>query len=492
MKSNSPFPLEPLRRQPTRRDALRLAAGALLASPCLRAATAGSSVTETLAAYMASAGTAPLPAEVLEKTKHHILDTFAAMISGASLPPGQTGLKFAEAHQGEKVATVVASKLLCGPLEAAMVNAMLAHSDETDDSHAPSHSHPGCAIVPAAYAAGEQFGIDGSRFLRAVTLGYDIGPRVTMTLGGLPYQMESHRSAHSISSTFGATAAACCAAALNAQQMRWALDYAAQQASGTAAWQRDTNHVEKSLVFAGWPARNGVSSALLLQLGGSGVDDIFTGADNFLLTFNPKADPAGLIDKLGERFEVTRTNIKKWTVGSPIQAPLDAVTNLRQRHPFEAADVKKVVVRVATSEAKTVNNREMPDISLQHMVAVVLIDKTASFAAAHDRPRMADPALVRERAKVELVPDEELEALYPRRVTVVELTLNDGTTLTERVEAVRGTAENPMTRDEVVAKAGDLLAPVIGAAQSRKLIAQILNLETLKSLRGLRPLLQKA
>jgi 2-methylcitrate dehydratase PrpD len=326
--------------------------------------------------------------------------------------------------------------------------------------------------------------------LRAVALGYDVGPRVTMTLGGLPFQMETHRSAHSIAGTFGAAAAAGCAAGLNAQQMRWTLDYASQQASGIAAWQRDTDHIEKSLVFAGMPARNGVSAALLIQLGGTGVDDVFSGSDNFLMAFAPKADPAGLIEKLGERYEITRTNIKKWTVGSPIQAPLDAIENLRKKRPFEADQVQNVTVRLATSEAKTVNNREMPDICLQHMLAVMLIDKTASFAAAHDKPRMQDASIQRQRAKIQLVPDEELERHYPRRETVVEITLSDGAKLTERVEAVRGTAENPMTREEVVAKCRDLFAPVLGAPKAAKLIDSVLNLESVKNVRELRAVLQ--
>jgi 2-methylcitrate dehydratase PrpD len=268
------------------------------------------------------------------------------------------------------------------------------------------------------------------------------------------------------------------------------LDYAAQQASGIAAWQRDTEHIEKSLVFAGLPARNGVTAALLIHEGGTGVDDIFSGADNFLLSFSPKANPAGLTDKLGERYEVTRTNIKKWTVGSPIQAPLDALENLRKKRPFEAADVRQVDVRVATSEARTVNDREMPDISLQHMVAVMLLDKTVTFQAAHDTARMKDPSLLRERAKIRLIPDEDLERLYPRRVTVVEVTLADGTKLTERVEAVRGTAENPMTRQEVVSKCRDLMAPVLGPSSTDRLIAKVLDLEKCQDIRELRPLLQ--
>ncbi len=481
----------PFTRRAVLKTASALLAGTALPARRLCAANPPSPVILKLGNYMAEAAGRALPEEVIEKTKHHILDTLAAMVSGAELPPGKVALALAKAHAGEQTATVVGSNLLCGPIEAAMVNGMLAHSDETDDSHAPSQSHPGCSIVPAALAASEQFGTDGTRMLRAVALGYDVGTRITMTLGGLDYQMAAHHSTHSIAGDFGSAAAAGCVAGLNPQQMRWILDYAAQQAAGIAAWQRDTDHIEKSLVFAGFPARNGVTAALLIQLGGTGVDDIMAGSDNFLLAFNPKSDADGLIDKLGERYEVTRTNIKKWTVGSPIQAPLDALEAMRKKHPFEADQVQKVVVRMGTNDANTVNNREMPDISLQHMVAVMLLDKTASFTAAHDKPRMQDPAILRQRAKVQLIADEALDKLHPARVSIVEVTLADGTKLTERVEAVRGTAENPMTREEVVSKARDLMSPFLGAAQSASLIQKILALETMKDVRELRPLWQK-
>src|SRR5580765_8179246 len=482
----------------TRRSLLKsaggvVAAAAVTARPVSAAAASeATGVVDKLSAFMADAATRGLPADAVEKTKHHLLDTLAAMISGSNLPPGQVGIAFARANAGATTATVAGSDVACGPLEAAMANGMLAHSDETDDSHAASHSHPGCAIVPAALAVGEQFGIDGARLLKAVTLGYDVGPRVTATLGGLPFQIKTHHSAHSIAGTFGAAAAAACAAGLSAQQMRWVLDYAAQQASGVAAWQRDTEHIEKSLVFGGFPARNGVSAVLLIQLGGTGVEDILSGPDNFLAAFAPKADPAMLIDKLGERYEVSRTNIKKWTVGSPIQAPLDAIEIIGKRRPFEADQVQKVVVRVATSEAKTVNAREMPDICLQNMVAVMLVDKTASFEAAHDKARMQDASILRQRAKVQLAPDEDLERLYPRREAIVEISFTDGSRASERVAAVRGTSDNPMTRAEVVAKARDLLTPVLGATTAGRLIESVLTLEAVKDIRTLRPFLQRS
>src|SRR5712692_6741953 len=133
-----------------------------------------SAVMEKLSSYMSEAAARALPDEVVEKAKQHVLDTFAAMISGSQLPPGRAAIEFARAYGGEKISTVAASHILCGPIEAALANGVLAHSDETDDSHAPSQSHPGCAVVPAALAVGEKFAITGNQFLRAIALGYDI------------------------------------------------------------------------------------------------------------------------------------------------------------------------------------------------------------------------------------------------------------------------------------------------------------------------------
>jgi 2-methylcitrate dehydratase PrpD len=444
-----------------------------------------------LSDYMSRARSHELPEEALEKTKHHVLDTIAAMVSGSELPPGQAALKFARSYGGEKIATVVCSNVVCGPIEAAFANGILGQSDETDDSHTISAVHPGAATVAATLATGERFGISGAHFLRAVALGYDVGTRVVLVLGGPDYQTASHQSVHSIGAIFCAASAAGCAASLDAQQMRWLLDYTSQQSAGIAAWERDTQHMEKSFVFAGAPARSGVMTALLMQQGWTGVDDIFTGGHNYFLAHGYTANPEGLVDKLGERYNIVETNIKKWSVGSPVQATLDALENLRKRHPYQADDVEKVIVRIEPREASVVDNRVMPDICLQHLVGVMLIDKTITFASAHDKERMKDPEVLRQRAKVELIPDPELAKLMPKRVTIVDLILKDGTRLSERVEAVRGTYGNPMTREEVVAKARELMSPVLGARPASNLIEKLIRLEDVKNVLELRPLLQR-
>jgi 2-methylcitrate dehydratase PrpD len=445
-----------------------------------------------LSTYMAAAKDRSLPPDVVEKAKHHILDTLAAMISGSELPPGRAALALAKAQAGRPVATVAGSMVVTGPIDAALVNGVLAHSDETDDSHGASQSHPGASIVPSALALGEELGASGEHYLRAVTLGYDVGCRLTMALGGATFRDESRRSTHAFAGNFGSAAAAACIAGLNAQQMRWVLDYASQQAAGYAIWGRDTDHIEKGFVFGGMPARNGVTAALLVRSGWNGVDDVFSGEDNFFQVNAPAGTPATLIERLGERFEIVNTDIKKWTVGTPIQAPLDAIDTMRRKRSFDADEVATVAVRLAPTVGVVVDNRDIPDICLQHMVAVMLIDKTASFHAAHDKPRMKNADVLRQRAKVTYVPDASLAALLPARVAVVEVTLKDGTRLSERVEAVRGTVRNPMPRAEVVDKARDLIAPVLGTATAQKLIDTVLGIETVKDVRTLRPLLQKA
>src|SRR6201999_4377312 len=106
---------------------------------------------------------------------------------------------------------------------------------------------------------------------------------------------------------FGAAAAAGCAANLDPQQMPWLLSYAAQQASGLASWQRDTQHIEKSFDFAGMPARGGITAALLVQGGATSGGDILSGPDNFFAAFKPMNERALVVDGLGTRYEILHT-----------------------------------------------------------------------------------------------------------------------------------------------------------------------------------------
>lgn len=442
-----------------------------------------------LSAYIASALRRSLPPAVIEKTKHHILDTIAAMISGSRLAPGMRAIGYVKTLGGVKEACVIGSNIITTAVNAALANGMLAHADETDDSHAPSLTHPGCGIVPAALAMAERERRNGAALLRAVALGYDVGCRLTQSLDAYQFREDGH-STHSFGPMFGAAAAAGALAHLRERQVRHLLSFTAQQASGVSCWMRDGEHVEKAFDFGGMPARNGVAAATMVAHGFTGVDDVFVGERSFFVAYGRKPDPAVLARGLGANYEIMNTNIKRWSVGSPIQAPLDSLRDLILEHQIKATDVEKVVVRVAHQGANTVDNRDMPDICMQHMCAVMLIDGNVTFASSHDEKRMRDREVLALRNRIELRGDDALSAAMPSRQGIVEVSLRDGRELRRHTTAVRGTAENPMTRGEVDEKSYDLMAPVIGRARARKLCDAVWKLEKVRDARGLRPLLR--
>src|SRR4029453_6332269 len=442
-----------------------------------------------LGGYIAAALPRPLPPAVVEKTKHHVLDTLAAMISGARLTPGKKAIAYAKTLGGVKEATVIGSRMITTAVNAALANGMSAHADETDDSHAPSLTHPGCGIVPAALAMAERERRNGTALIRAVALGYDVGCRLTLSLD--PYQFrEDGHSTHSFGPMFGAAAAAGALAGLRERQVRHLLSFAAQQASGISCWMRDGEHVEKAFDFGGMPARNGVAAATMVAHGFTGVDDVFAGERNFFVAYGREPDPAVLTRGLGETYEIMNTNIKRWSVGSPIQAPLDSLRDLIHEYQIKAEDVERIMVRVAHQGANTVDHRAMPDICMQHMCAIMVIDGKVTFASSHDEKRMRDRKVLALRSHIELRGDEGLPAARPSPQGIVEISLRDGRNLRHHTTAVRGPAENPMTRAEVDEKSYDLMAPVLSKARARKLCDAIWRLEKISDLRGLRPLLR--
>ena len=217
-----------------------------------------SAPTRALAGYIGQAPKLRLPALVAEKARHHILDTMAAMVSGARLAPGRAAIAYVRRLGGMPQASVAGSKIVTSCVNAALANGMLAHADETDDSHAPSRNHPGCAVVPAALAAAEPKHASGEQFLRAVVLGYDVAARLNYALGADAFAFAG-RMTHSFGGTFGAGAAAAALLGLDALQAQHLLSYCAQQASGVGSSVRDADHIEKAFDFGGMPARNGRS-----------------------------------------------------------------------------------------------------------------------------------------------------------------------------------------------------------------------------------------
>ncbi|MFC1957705.1 MmgE/PrpD family protein [Chloroflexota bacterium] len=443
---------------------------------------------EKVSYYIAKSGVRELPPEVVEKAKHHILDTLAAIVSGSELKPGQIVKKYIRSQSGAKEAQVIGARTVTSAINAAFANGIMGHADETDDSHPGSNTHPGCGIVPAALAMSEREQSNGMNFLRGVVAGYDIGCRITPVLG-VDYLHQMYRCTHSIGNVFGAAVAAASVAQLVTNQVRQVLSYTAHQASGVNYWARDAEHVEKAFVFGGMPARNGVTSAVLVQSGFTGVEDAFSGDNNFLEAFSPNPKPHLLSEGLGSHYEIMFTNIKRFPVGSPIQAALDALLLLIKKHKITSSDIKSIVVRLPEYGAKIVNNKDMPDINLQYILSVALLDGGLNFEAAHSYKRMNDPAVLEVKKLINLVDDPELTTAKIMRQGIVEIITKDDSLLREHVVSVKGTSENPMTREEIEEKSKDLMIPVLGKNHALEIIERIWNLEKVRNTREFRPFL---
>ena len=437
-------------------------------------------IIESLIDYMLAARQTKLPPEVIQKGKSHLLDSLAAIVSGSTLKPGKLGLQHVQHQGGKAECTVLGSNFKTTTILAAFANGMSGHADETDDSN--SQLHPGCAIVPAALAIAESQNRGGEALLRAVILGYDIGFRF--------HQAFEPRST-SFGATFGAAAAGGALAELSELQLRYLISYAAQQASGSRAWVGDDDHIEKAFDYAAMPARNGVTAALLVESGFTGNRDVLEGDQGIIKTYAP-CDPAKILSELGQRFTITSCLIKKYPVGSPMMETVDATLALLSKQPIPPEQIEKVIVRIPESGARTVNDRHMPDVNVQYMVAAILLEGKLSFEMAHDYERFQNPRVLALKEKVQLIGDKDMERSGHRFQGLVEITLKDGNTLREHVINCRGRPENPMSLEEVEKKAAWLLEPVLGKTNSDQVINAVRQIEFVSNVRDLTKLMTVA
>ena len=445
-------------------------------------------LTGQLAQYMTEARDRSLPPAVALAAKHRILDSLVAVISGARLRAGEMAIKYVREQGGRPESSVLATDIRTSAVNAALANGMFGHADETDDFDPVTKAHPGCSVVPAALAMAEREGRSGQELLRGVVLGYDLCCRFLYALGP-DLVRGGHRSAEGTSSTMGSVGAASSLARLDQTGMRYALSYAAQQVSGLWSWVRDLEHVEKAFDFSGMGARNGVTAVTMVQAGFTGVRDILECEHNVLLALSPDPQPREMVRGLGERFIITETAIKPYPVGYPIQAPLDAFFALHRQHNLTVEQVDRITISLPEDGARIVNDRSMPDVNCQHMVAMALVDGAVTFESTHSYQRMADPAVLAMKERVTLVADPKLMDPAAPRSGRVEVFLKDGRKLEHFTPHAYGTRENPMSTQDVNAKARLLLEPVLGTQRTESLIERVNNLEQVPDVRELLPLL---
>jgi 2-methylcitrate dehydratase PrpD len=232
-----------------------------------------------------------------------------------------------------------------------------------------------------------------------------------------------------------------------------------------------------------------VAAAIMVQSGFTGVEDVLDGEHNMIEALSTEPKPDQMIADLGSRFFVTETAIKTFSVGYPIQAALDAFLTLRREHGLSPADVDRIVVRLPADGAAIVDDRAMPDVNLQYIIAVALVDGTVSFEDSHSHERMQDPQVRAAKERVQLVADRALMVPDAPRSGRVEVSLRDGRTVSHFTRHPPGTKENPLDSEGVNRKVRDLIEPILGARRTQAVIERVSALETMGSVRDLRPFL---
>jgi 2-methylcitrate dehydratase PrpD len=251
----------------------------------------------------------------------------------------------------------------------------------------------------------------------------------------------------------------------------------------------DVEHVEKAFVFAGMGARNGLHAALMVEAGFRGVRESFDHPDGWLRAgafAKGDANVAYLIEKLNERTELTETAFKRYPVGGPTQPAIHGLLELLPK--IDRNSVQSVRIEMP-GRWQAFRDAAMPALNLRYTTSLILLEGKLDFVAAQSLERMATDAKVKalmERVTIVHDPKQEAARGQPRTESArVIVTENGGKRHEIYVPYVVGFPSHPMSRDEVEAKALELMAPRLGAARARQVVARVRTLESMSNAREL-------
>jgi len=394
--------------------------------------------TEEIAGYAAETQFARLPTEVVERVKLILFDEWACAFVGRELIAGDLIARFAAQMGGAGEATVIGTALRVPVAVAALANGTAGHADEFDGAHV-TDGHPGAVIVHAVTALAESRRATGRALINAVSLGYDIGTRIVAAVGGA-YDLRSRVHVHSDHlHGFGAAVAGARLISLGADGIRHAAALAAGGAGGLATVFEERRHMSKAL-STGQAASAGATAAILASIGFEGHENVFDSKHGPLAWGTQ--DPRGpMLERLGIEHAVMGSNFKFYSAGYPIHAPVEAALNILSREGLATTEIAGVEVRMATAAADTVNNRDMPSICVQDMVALAMVHGELGFDLAHSSEALGLPEVSALRSRIVVVPDPEIDRLQPRgRGAKIVIHTQGGARHEEWIEHPRGHA----------------------------------------------------
>jgi 2-methylcitrate dehydratase PrpD len=405
-----------------------------------------------LSKYISESQTAPIPDEIRELSKRHILDTLASIVACSQLRPAQLARDFALFNSRQThTAHLLGTNMKTALLDAIFANGLTAHGTEINDFCPSAFVQPGPPIVATVMGIGEAFASSGEQLLRAVIVGYEISCRLPKALGIRNLQ-DFGLSSHGVGPTFGSAAAAASLLRIAQDRIGEMFAYCVQQASGSYEWLRDVGHLEKAFLFGGMPARNGAYAALLIYHGFTGVRDPF------------EANPG-------------------WLMSCMFLGP-DSDLETADRN-----DIMKIDIKMPGSRVNSFSDAPMPALNLRYLSAVILEDGELTFEMAESRERMDTECIRQKMETVTLIHDPEQEREPRIESALVEVTLRSGEKKQIFIEHVLGFPQYPMGREDVHSKAMGLLTPIIGIEQSRTLTDLVWDLEKVNDIHKLITLL---
>jgi 2-methylcitrate dehydratase PrpD len=430
-----------------------------------------------------------VPASAVEHAKWCLLDSLGCGLFGSRQLWSKIMAEemFAEGSRGNS--TVFGyRKPLAGPA-AALCNGTASHGFELDDLLDEAIVHPGAIVVPAALAAAEAVDASGSRLVLGVIAGYEVMDRVGRAIGF----DSAHRGFHktSVVGPLGAVVAAGVVMGLTSAQMHAATGLACSTASGIKSFAAGTGGGMMKRMHAGRPAEAGVRMAQLAGRDFTGPPTAIDGRFGMLEVFGgPTANPEPLTAGLGRHWAVEHVYVKVYPCCSWIQASVQQLAALRGPQPLDVREIAGV--RIGTnSYAKRINGQPAPpdtmgaQYSIPYCAALALTGDPAD-PAMYGPDRLDDRARRELAARVELVIDPEMEAVYPKHYGArVELRLANGECRESFVMDPHGMPGDPCTERERLEKFARLASAVMPPARAQDISAWIRGCDQAASVRDL-------
>ena len=437
----------------------------------------GTTIGERLARHFAGLDYERIPPKNVADAKQLVLDYLGVAIAGSQTESGRIAREFAVTTGGVPEATLIPSGQRVPALHAAFANAIAAHSIELDDVDVLALFHFSPPVVSAALATAERVKASGRDFIAAVVAGCEMMARLSEAVNPALRDRGFHTTPSC--GVFGAAVAAGRLLRLDAAGIVSALGLAGAQASGLMEMYGPSMQKRFN---PGPAARNGVTAAIMAEIGFTGAATIFDGERGFCRAFGDGANPERLTRGLGTEFPIF-IEFKPYACARPIHNAIDCALSIRRQHNPPLEGIRGIVVQRHPAWAQYHSiprpaTYHEAQVSLPYSVAVAL-KEGAALLPQYTGEKLADRAIGRLAELVRIVPDPSL----PRGVSCrMSVEMIDGRVLTAQVDHPKGSIENPMTSDEMRGKVHQLADSVIGAPQVARLIETAGRIEDVKDI----------